>query len=154
MYIFYYHYLFVYGPLQYKFIYWYIYSFEMVRFPIDTISYSVQIVFLLLILFPLAYHTCTIFYISLFCSNIDCLVLFCDTFIAFIMSVSYQYNFAWRLFLPYSLRIRDRQSDRFVVTGGTAGCRKGNLRWQHDDVVGGRADDLSFSVLCIYVYCI
>ena len=34
------------------------------------------------------------------------------------------------------------------------GCRNGNLRWKHDDVVGGRADDLSFSVLCIYVYCI
>ena len=29
------------------------------------------------------------------------------------------------------------------------GCRNGNLRWHHDDVVGGRADDLSFS---FYVY--
>ena len=70
--------------------------------------------------FPLAYYTYTIFIISLVCSNIECLVLFCDTFIVFTMSVSYQYNFAWRsLFLPHSLRTRDRRSDRF--------CR----HWRH-----------------------
>ena len=38
----------------------------------------------------------------------------------------------------------------FVVTGGTVGCRNGTLRWcDRDDVVGGRADDLSFQC---YVY--
>ena len=42
----------------------------------------------------------------------------------------------------------------FVVSGGTVGCRNGNLRWHRDDFVGARADDLSFSfsVLCIHMF--
>ena len=73
------------------------------------------------------------------------------------MSLSYWYNF----FLPdvayfYSIHwgLGIVGLTAFVVTGGTLGCRNGNLRWHRDDVAGDRADDLSFlfPLLCIYVY--
>ena len=63
------------------------------------------------------------------------------------MSVFYWCNLSWRsLFFLYSLRTGDRR----LWVGDTVVCCNGNLRWcDRDDVVVGRADDLSFQC---YVY--